>query len=134
MLALARKKDDTVVIGDVITVKVIEVRNTRVLLGFQAPPEFRVLRGELHPPAEAQYSLWAYVEALRKEIQRVDEAAQAASRAAPREGTPCMSLRHALMSCRRVLDGLERGRGDDLQRIIVPNKHPEELETADVDG
>lgn len=50
MLILGRCKDDRVVItvGDVrITVSVCEIRGERVRLGFDAPPEVTVNRGEI---------------------------------------------------------------------------------------
>ena len=39
MLVLARGEDESVVIGDEITVVVLEVRGERVRLGFEAPRE-----------------------------------------------------------------------------------------------
>ena len=47
MLVLTRKKDEMIHIGDGIRVTVISVRGDRVRLGFEAPPEVRILRTEL---------------------------------------------------------------------------------------
>ena len=47
MLALSRKPGEKVVIGNGITLTVVEVRGDRVRLAFHAPEEVRILRGEL---------------------------------------------------------------------------------------
>lgn len=61
MLVLSRKKDEKILIGDNITVMVIEIRGDKVRLGIDAPKEVRVHREEVYnaimrdrndPPAE----------------------------------------------------------------------------------
>lgn len=52
MLILSRKVGEKIVIGDGITVVVSQVAGNRVTLGLEAPPEVRILRGELNPFAE----------------------------------------------------------------------------------
>jgi carbon storage regulator len=47
MLVLSRKVGESVVIGDRIVVQVLQVNGQRIRLGFEAPPEVTVLRGEL---------------------------------------------------------------------------------------
>lgn len=47
MLVLSRKKDEAIIIGDQITVTVLEIRGNRVRLGIQAPDEVRVQRSEI---------------------------------------------------------------------------------------
>ena len=47
MLVLSRHKDEKIVIGDNITVMVIELRPDRVRLGIEAPPEVPVHRREI---------------------------------------------------------------------------------------
>ena len=47
MLVISRKKDQTVVLGDSIEIKVLATRNEQVKLGIVAPGEVAVLRGEL---------------------------------------------------------------------------------------
>jgi carbon storage regulator len=47
MLVLSRKQSETLVIGDDVTVTVLEVRGNVVRLGIQAPTQVRILRGEL---------------------------------------------------------------------------------------
>jgi carbon storage regulator len=47
MLALSRKSGEKVIIGNGITMTVVEVRGGRVLLAFDAPEHVRILRGEV---------------------------------------------------------------------------------------
>jgi carbon storage regulator CsrA len=47
MLVLSRKPGEKVVIGNGITVTVVEVRGNRVRLAFDAPDQVRILRAEL---------------------------------------------------------------------------------------
>ena len=47
MLVLARKKDETIQIGDSIVIKVISCGRGKVKIGIEAPASVRVLRGEL---------------------------------------------------------------------------------------
>jgi carbon storage regulator len=47
MLALSRKPGEQVVIGNTITLTVVEVRGDRVRLAFDAPEQVRILRAEL---------------------------------------------------------------------------------------
>ena len=47
MLVLARKVDESIVIGDNIVVKVVSVENGVVKLGIDAPKEIAIIRNEL---------------------------------------------------------------------------------------
>lgn len=47
MLVLSRKKDESIIIDDVITVTIIEIRGDKVRLGIQAPKEMPVHREEV---------------------------------------------------------------------------------------
>ena len=47
MLVLTRKPGEKVVIGNGITLTVVEVRGDRVQLSFDAPDQVRILRAEL---------------------------------------------------------------------------------------
>jgi len=48
MLVLSRKKDEKIIIGDQITVLVIEIRGDKVRLGIDAPKEITVHRQEVY--------------------------------------------------------------------------------------
>jgi len=55
MLVLSRKLGERVVIGDGIVVTVLEVKGKNVRLGFEAPSDISIWRGELafdHSPRE----------------------------------------------------------------------------------
>ncbi len=47
MLVLSRKKNETILIGEDVVVKVISTGRGKVKLGIDAPTSVRVLRGEL---------------------------------------------------------------------------------------
>ena len=49
MLVLSRKPGEQVVIGNGVTLTVVEVSGNRVRLGFDAPAQVSVLRAELAP-------------------------------------------------------------------------------------
>ena len=48
MLVLSRKRGEEIVIGNGITVTVLEVQGNRVRLGFNAPVEVPIHRKEIH--------------------------------------------------------------------------------------
>lgn len=48
MLVLSRKKDERIVIGDSVTIMVIEIRGDKVRLGIEAPKELTVHREEVY--------------------------------------------------------------------------------------
>ena len=48
MLVLSRKKEEQIVIGNGIVVKVIEICGDRVKLGFTAPTTVPLARGEIY--------------------------------------------------------------------------------------
>ncbi len=54
MLVLSRREKEAIVIGDRITVKVVEIRGNQVRLAIEAPKELKVLRTELVDPAAAK--------------------------------------------------------------------------------
>jgi len=47
MLVLSRKPGEKVVIGESITVTVLDASHGRIRLGIEAPDDIRILRGEL---------------------------------------------------------------------------------------
>jgi carbon storage regulator len=48
MLVLSRKKDEKIVIGDNITIMVIEIRGDKIRLGIDAPRDVTVHREEVY--------------------------------------------------------------------------------------
>lgn len=53
MLVLSRKKDQSIVINDNITIVVVEIRGDKVRLGIQAPKDVPVDRKEVHDAKRA---------------------------------------------------------------------------------
>ena len=47
MLVLSRKRDERILIGNEIEVKVLSVEGSRVRLGITCPKEFRIVRSEI---------------------------------------------------------------------------------------
>jgi len=47
MLVLSRKKEEKIMIGDNIVIKVIDIKHNRVRLGIEAPKEIHILREEI---------------------------------------------------------------------------------------
>ena len=48
MLVLSRKKNESIVINDTITLVVVEIRGDKVRLGIEAPKDVSVHRKEIH--------------------------------------------------------------------------------------
>jgi len=48
MLVLARRVNDSIVIGDNVEIVVVEVKGDQVKLGVKAPKEVKVFRGEIY--------------------------------------------------------------------------------------
>lgn len=53
MLVLSRKRDEVVRIGDDIIVSVVDIRGDKVRLGFTAPGDIPVHRGEIYDQIHA---------------------------------------------------------------------------------
>jgi len=60
MLVLSRKKNESIIINDDITIVVVEIRGDKVRLGIEAPKEVPVHRHEVY-------------EAIRRSEQQVDK-------------------------------------------------------------
>lgn len=62
MLVLSRKKNESIVINNNITIVVVEIRGDKVRLGIEAPKEIPVHRWEVHKRhlAEAQAAVDAH--------------------------------------------------------------------------
>jgi len=61
MLVLSRKKNESIIINDDITIVVVEIRGDKVRLGIEAPKEVPVHRNEVY-------------EAIRRNVQQDHEA------------------------------------------------------------
>lgn len=48
MLALTRKKDEAIIIGDKIEIKIIDIQGDKVKLGISAPKEVSIYREEIY--------------------------------------------------------------------------------------
>ncbi|HRP69029.1 MAG TPA: carbon storage regulator CsrA [Turneriella sp.] len=48
MLVLARRVNDSIVIGDSVEIVVVEIKGDQVKLGVKAPKDVKVFRGEIH--------------------------------------------------------------------------------------
>jgi carbon storage regulator len=48
LLVLARRKEESILIGDDIVITVLAIEGEKVKLGIKAPNEIRILRQELH--------------------------------------------------------------------------------------
>ena len=48
MLVLARRVNDSIVVGDNVEIVVVEIKGDQVKLGVKAPKEVKVFRGEIH--------------------------------------------------------------------------------------
>jgi len=54
MLILSRKLDEKVVIGDDITISIIEIRGDQVRIGIDAPKKVKVFRQEVYDAIRAE--------------------------------------------------------------------------------
>ncbi|QDT64465.1 carbon storage regulator CsrA [Calycomorphotria hydatis] len=56
MLVLSRKKDEKIIIGDQITLMVIEIRGDKVRLGIDAPKDVSVHREEVYNAIKREHT------------------------------------------------------------------------------
>ncbi len=54
MLVLSRKKNESIIIDDHITITVVEIRGDKVRLGIQAPKEIPIHRSEIHAAIQSE--------------------------------------------------------------------------------
>jgi carbon storage regulator len=47
VLILTRKEDETILIGENVSIKIVKIRGNQVRLGVDAPADIYVLRGEM---------------------------------------------------------------------------------------
>ena len=59
MLVLSRKKNESIIINDNITITVVEIRGDKVRLGFDAPTEVPIHRREVYEAIQREGQLRA---------------------------------------------------------------------------
>jgi carbon storage regulator len=59
MLVLSRKRDEKIIIGDSITLMVVEIRGDKVRLGIEAPKDVTVHRQEVYEAIQRERNLQA---------------------------------------------------------------------------
>lgn len=59
MLVLSRKRDEKIMIGDSITLMVVEIRGDKVRLGIEAPKEVSVHRQEVYDAIQRERTMQA---------------------------------------------------------------------------
>jgi len=58
MLVLTRKKNERIVIGNNVTVRILDTHGSRVKIGIEAPPHVLIRRAEIPPrPSHSQLAL-----------------------------------------------------------------------------
>lgn len=70
MLVLSRSEDESIEIGNDITITVLEMRGGKVRIGIDAPPDVRVLRSELAMAIEERVSIERSQKRLAAELSR----------------------------------------------------------------
>jgi carbon storage regulator len=116
MLVLARKKAETILIGEDIVIKVLHMRNGVVRIGIDAPQSVRVMRGEVQgmgresaPPHQspeqlpAQDSYQQEVAVIEEQCRPAAEAAQASDPRSASQISPVISTTAPLAAMLRAL-------------------------------
>ena len=70
MLVLSRQRDESIIIGDNITVTIVDIRGEKVRLGIDAPTEVPVHRREVHEAIQRENLRAAQLEP--KDARQVD--------------------------------------------------------------
>ena len=47
MLVLTRKRNETIEVGSSVVVRIVQIKGNKVRIGIEAPPEWRIRRGEV---------------------------------------------------------------------------------------
>ena len=55
MLVISRKRDESIMIGDLVTITVIDIRGDKVRLGIEAPTEIPVHRQEVYEAIQREH-------------------------------------------------------------------------------
>ncbi len=73
MLILNRKVDESIIIGDNIEIKILEIVDGKIKIGIEAPRDIRVLRKEIYDAVKAEnkasvYSKGNILDMIRRKI------------------------------------------------------------------
>ena len=79
MLVLSRKKNESIVINDEITIVVVEIRGDKVRLGIEAPKEVPVHRREVYEAIKRNEANQSDEAIKRNEANQSDESTQEAT-------------------------------------------------------
>lgn len=89
MLVLSRRVGESIVIGNEVTVTVLEVRGDQIRVGIDAPRSIQVHREEVFRELEAENTSAATAATrTQKLVARMPRAASPPGTARPRPGTP----------------------------------------------
>ena len=77
MLVLSRKKNESIVINDDITIVVVEIRGDKVRLGVEAPKEVPVHRSEVYQAIHRNDAVSNDKPAIKPDVAGADPAAEA---------------------------------------------------------
>ncbi len=56
MLVLSRRRDESIIIGEEITITIVDIRGDKVRLGIEAPPSITVHREEVYQAIQNEHS------------------------------------------------------------------------------
>lgn len=59
MLVLSRQRDETIMIGDLVEITIVDIRGDKVRLGINAPPQVAVHRKEVYEAIKAENQIAA---------------------------------------------------------------------------
>lgn len=72
MLILSRKKDESIVIGDNITISVVDIKGDQVKLGINAPNDVKVFRQEVYKAIQEENKAAANVTSIPENFSLPD--------------------------------------------------------------
>lgn len=72
MLILSRKKDESIIIGDNITISVVDIKGDQVKLGIAAPNDVKVFRQEVYKAIQEENKAAAAVSNIPDSISLDD--------------------------------------------------------------
>ena len=72
MLILSRKKDESIVIGDNITISVVDIKGDQVKLGINAPNDVKVFRREVYEAIQEENRAAANISSIPENLKFPD--------------------------------------------------------------